>query len=101
ERLVMIRSRLVGPVLGCLAWAGLAAGQVPAPTGAAAPERYVMIQTTGKPPQKCKIIKSWKQADGSTAHQVRVLDSGEILTLVEPAGGKKQASTLPARVETT
>src|SRR5262249_52356315 len=56
ETVVMIRSRLAKSVFGCLAWAGLAAGQVPAPTVSPAPERYLTIQTTGKQPQKCKII---------------------------------------------
>jgi len=43
----------------------------------------ITVQEQGKLAQKCKILKTWKTPEGSTAYQVRALDTGEIMTIVE------------------
>jgi HEAT repeats len=105
----MVRSYWKRTLVSSLAWAGLAFGQQPAgppaPTPAAAPanptERTLTVQEMGKPPTKCRVVKTWKTPDGATAHQVQALSTGEMLTVVEngaptplpgqPAGGRLQA----------
>jgi hypothetical protein len=67
---------------------------VPATSGTAAPvpaatvvkpdDVIITIEEPGKPPQKCKVLKAWHTADGALAREVKDLDTGEILTLVDP-----------------
>ena len=42
-----------------------------------------LARTPGKAAQKCKVMKSWKTAQGAMAYQVQALGSGEIMTIVE------------------
>jgi hypothetical protein len=73
-----------------LAWAGLGRGQAPLPVAApaAAPrERIMAVQETGKPSRKCRLLKTWREADGGTAYEVQALDNKEILTVVEVMSG--------------
>jgi hypothetical protein len=77
-----------------MAWTGLAVGQQPQPPAAVSGERILTIREPGQPEQKYKVLKSWKQKDGTTAYQVRSLTTGEILTLIDPASVVK--STAPA-----
>src|SRR5438128_959663 len=51
----------------------------PAATG----ERLVTIQEPGKPAQKCRILSSWRLEDGTLAHKVQAVDTGEISTLID------------------
>jgi hypothetical protein len=72
--------------MGVLALAGLACGQttpyVHNPTPAPV-DRTIIVQELGKPGQKCKVLKTWREPDGSTATQVQALDTGELMTIVE------------------
>src|SRR5262245_13973602 len=51
----------------------------PAATG----ERLMTIQEPGKPPQQCRILGSYHLEDGTPAHKVQVLATGEISTVVD------------------
>lgn len=67
--------------------AALAGSPTPAAPTAAAPVpegnyRLVMVQESGKPDQKCRVLKVWTMQDGSTAQQVQAMDTGEIMTIV-------------------
>jgi hypothetical protein len=68
-----------------LAWTGLAWGQGTANQGA----RYLLV---GDPPQKCRLLASWRMEDGRRAYDVQALGSGEVLTLYEMAPSKQQGS---------
>ena len=82
----MVRSRWIGLVFGVLAMSGLARGQTTPRVPAAAGEskdRIVVVQEAGKPPQRCKILKTWTEADGTPAFQAQALDTGELMTIEE------------------
>ena len=69
-----------------LAWAGLALGQAPSsPSGIGIGSDLLTVREAGRPDQKCRILKTWKQADGTMAFEVQCLETEEHLTLVEMA----------------
>lgn len=81
----MVRSRWIGPVFGVAAMTGLALGQtkslpVAAPA-ADAPAQTITVREAGKPAQKCKVLKTWTEVDGSRVSQVQALDTGEMMTI--------------------
>lgn len=82
----MDRSRWLGVFVG-LAWTGLAWSQPgPAPTppsGGGA--RFLTVQELDRPAQRCRIVKSWRQPDGSRAFQVESVNGGGTMTIVESA----------------
>ena len=81
----MVRSYWKRTLVSTFTWAGLALGQQPAappaptpPTAPAdQPERTMTVQEMGKPPLKCRILKSWKTAEGTNAYQVQALTTGD------------------------
>lgn len=82
----MVRSvRMAAVVLGVV-WTGLAGAQSPSPLEKA---RYIHVTEEGKPPQRCKLLKTWREADGSPAFQVQAVDTGELITIV---GSSQQGS---------
>jgi hypothetical protein len=83
ETLAMVRSLGIAAVVVGLAWTGLAGAQSVPPGTAAPRERYMTVREEGKPPQRCKLLKTWHEADGSTAFQVQAVDSGELITIVQ------------------
>ncbi len=100
----MVRSQWIGPVFGVLAWTGLAWGQM-TPIAAEADgtkDRYVIVQEAGKPPQRCKVLKTWTNGDGDPAYQAQALDTGELMTIVEtgPASPRPaaQARSMPMHI---
>jgi hypothetical protein len=96
----MTRSSWKGTFVVSLLWAGLAWGQqaVPPASGPVAPaklgERILNVREGDKPAHPCRVLKTWKTADGMLAYQVQALDSGELMTLVE--GGPVVAADEPA-----
>ena len=99
----MVRSIWRKTLVTAVACAGLASAQQPTvspnPPTASAPapaqEQFVTVQETGKSPQRCKVISSWKTAEGATAYKVKALDTGEILTIIE--SGTATTGTQPGR----
>jgi hypothetical protein len=91
------------PLVLTLAWTGLAWAQyalAPSAARAAGSEHYLMV---GDPPQKCRVLASWRMDDGRQAYDVQALDTGEVLTLYEapgarPAGGGGLLSKLRMRI---
>jgi hypothetical protein len=55
-------------------------------------DRVITIQEAGRPPQKCKLLKMWREKDGSMAYLVQALDTAEMLSIVE---SRTQATTTP------
>lgn len=70
---------MVTPVV-TLVLAAAAAAQVPA---AKPGERFMTVQEQNKPAQKCRILHSWREKDGTVAYQVQALDTGEMMSIVE------------------
>src|SRR5437764_13948101 len=94
----MVRSIWKRSLLTSLAWAGLALGQQPASSSRAQStplpvqnQQTITVQEPGKTAQKCKVIKTWKTAERTQAYQVRAIDTGEMMTIVE----RGPATTLP------
>jgi len=58
-------------------------------------QAIITVQEQGKLAQKCKILKTWKTPEGSTAYQVRALDTGEIMTIVESGPVTKLSESGP------
>lgn len=67
----MVRSIWKRTLVASLAWAGLAWAQQPTPSMPADTQAIITVQEQGKLAQKCKILKTWKTPEGSTAYQVR------------------------------
>jgi hypothetical protein len=74
----MVRSSWIGALVGVLACAALTHAQ------STQAERFVMIREAGKPPQKCRVLKCWKDRDGNQVCQVQAVDSGEMMTIQDP-----------------
>jgi hypothetical protein len=96
----MFRSHWMAPAALVLAMAGLARSQgVPAEATPVHKDRFVSIQEVGRPPIRCKLLKSWYEPDGSKAYQVQAVDNGEMISIFEtstggvvpPAAGKAKA----------
>lgn len=78
------------------AWVGLAWSQAPTNPGTAAgSERILTVHENGKA-VRCRVLRQWRQPDGSTAYELQALETGEILTIVEAQGG--QGSSVAGRM---
>src|SRR5262249_30631239 len=88
----MIRSSTgLVAVVGLLACAAVVGAQ------AMQPERLLMVTEADKPAQKCRVLKCWKDKDGNKVCQVQAIDSGEIMTILDPGGaGGPDAVANPA-----
>ncbi|MCI0684543.1 MAG: HEAT repeat domain-containing protein [Gemmataceae bacterium] len=94
-------------VLGLLGSVGLAWSQSPrfnSPAQTAAAERVMTVHENGKA-LRSRVITSWRMANGALAHQLQVIDSGEMLTIVEDGqpmmvsqGANTQVRALPMRI---
>src|SRR5258708_7750988 len=101
----MVWSNWRGAVVVMLAWVGLAWSQAPVPTSSGgAAERIMTVHENGTS-VRCRVVSTWRTAEGATAYQLQVLDSGEMMTIVEdgpaatiqePRAGKVRA--LPMRI---
>src|SRR5262249_12026587 len=74
----MTRSNGIGAVVGLLACAAVVGAQ------AIQPERLIMVTEADKPAQKCRVLKCWRDKDGNKVCQVQAVDSGEMMTILEP-----------------
>src|SRR5262245_23581513 len=85
----MVRSRWWGPGLAVLAWTGLAWGQGWYPQG------VVEVREAGKPPLKCRVLRCWREKDGTPACQVQALATGEVLTILDQPSAPGAPSATP------
>jgi hypothetical protein len=53
-----------------------------APATSAGPERIVTLHENGKS-LRCRVVQTWQLTDGSTAHQLQAIDSGEMITILD------------------
>src|SRR4051812_8685894 len=75
----MIRARWIGAVACALGLAGAGWGQ------SMTPERVVSVKEAGKPAQKCRVLRCWTEKDGSRLCQVQAVDTGEMMTIMDPS----------------
>jgi hypothetical protein len=61
--------------------------------------QYRTIQEAGKPALKCQVMAEWKTPDGVKASQLKAMDSGEIITIVQT--GPVEGSASGAKAMTT
>lgn len=84
----MVRSLRVGTLAAVLAGVvvvGVRGDSLPTPTATAQPERFITIKEDGKGMAKCRVLKCWTQADGCKACEVQVVETGEMMTIVDEA----------------
>src|SRR5689334_12185268 len=94
----MVRSVGIAAMVVGLAWTGLAVAQ----TSSSSPgERFITVREEGKPPQRCKLLKTWHEANGIPAFQVQAVDSGEIMTIVGSAPAPASEGSPQPRAMTT
>jgi hypothetical protein len=92
----MVRSLAIALMVASLGWTGLAWAQSSEDT--ASRPRFITVREEGKSPQRCQIIKSWREPNGAPVFQVRAVDTGEVMTIV---GSAPSASTGDPRAMTT
>jgi hypothetical protein len=71
----MVRSLRIGALIAVLACTAPSWGQV------LQQERYIMVKEDGKNPVKCKVLKTWKEKDGSTVSQVQPEGGGPVMII--------------------
>src|SRR5579883_3494944 len=101
----MVRSHWMGVAALVLASAGLVRGQGFAPAAPAdgRPERFLTVQEVGRPPLRCRVLKSWYEADGSRALQVQAVSTGEMISIFESgasavAPGVRDSTPVASRI---
>lgn len=78
----MVRSVGITAVVLGLAWTGLVGAQSSSSPQTAPRERYLTVSEEGKSPQRCKLLKAWREPNGVPVFQVQSLISGEVMTIV-------------------
>jgi hypothetical protein len=73
----MARSLQVGALVGILVCT------VPAVAQVKTQETIISVKEQDKPAQKCRVLKCWREKDGSKLCQVQAIDTGEIMTILE------------------
>ncbi len=93
----MVRSVGIVAVIVGLAWTGLAGAQSSSPLEKA---RYINVTEEGKPPQRCRLLKTWREANGAAAFQVQAVDTGEMMTIIgtAPQGAGRDAREMTTRI---
>jgi hypothetical protein len=87
----MRRSYSAAVLAGLLLVAGLGVAQQPQQ---AEGEKIMLLTKEGRPPRRCQVLRSWKHPSGGTAYEVKALDNGEIMTVIEH--GEPNAAAKPA-----
>jgi HEAT repeats len=83
----MVWSNWRGAVVMVFAWVGLAWSQAPSPAPTPGKgERIMTVHENGKS-LRCRVLVSWTMEDGAKAFQLKTIDAGEIITIVEDGPG--------------
>lgn len=83
-------------VLLLLASVGLAWSQSPRTNRSASSssERILTVHENGKA-LRCRVVQSWRTNTGAQAHQLQVLDTGEMITIVEDGSPTTVPTSVP------
>ncbi|GIW80564.1 MAG: hypothetical protein KatS3mg105_2371 [Gemmatales bacterium] len=79
----MFRNRWTATVLVAVISAAQAVPQTMTPSPVPTSSQIITVKEPGKPDQRCRILKSWVEPDGSVAFEVQALDTGEKMTIVQ------------------
>ena len=97
----MVRSVEIAAVVVGLALTGFVEAQSSSPAGtAAARPHYILVTEQGRSPQRCKVLKTWNEANGDAAFQVQAVDTGELMTIVSsnPQSAEGARREMPTRI---
>src|SRR5947208_12254130 len=99
----MALARWKTTLVATLAWAGMAWGQASSPSPSfGIGSDLLTVREAGRPDQKCRILKAWKQPDGAMALEVQCLETEEHLTIVEmpssEAGSTDSSKGMKSRI---
>ena len=86
----MVRARWIGTVVAALLGAGLAWGQSPGPLTLSSDtpvDSIITIKEPNQPKVRCKLVRSWREANGAMAYEIQVLATGEKMTIVQTVSG--------------
>jgi hypothetical protein len=98
----MVRTVRIAAVFVGLAWTGLAWAQLSSsPTAAPPTERFMTVRDEGKPPQRCKLIKTWHEPNGVPVFLVQAVNTGELMTIVGSAPMPESPGVPPPKAMTT
>jgi hypothetical protein len=91
----MVRSVGITALVVGLAWTGLAQAQSSSQVQSATSPpkaRHITVREEGKPPLRCRVVKTWRQPNGASAYQVQAVQTGEMLTIASsaPSSGSEQ-----------
>src|SRR5439155_21897370 len=89
----MTRSYTAAVLAGLLLVAGLGVAQQPTKADG---EKIMLLTKEGRPPRRCQVLKSWKHPSGGTAYEVKALDNGEIMTVIEHGPPEPDVAAKPA-----
>lgn len=100
-----LRLQWRGALVVLAAWAGLAvaqAQQLPAPSSSTVksgvPERIVTVTENGKT-IRCRLVETWQLADGTTAHKLQAVESGEFITILDdPSAAPTTGKAMTKRI---
>lgn len=98
----MVKLRWKRTVVTAFAWASMAWAQS-SHTPAPAPElpKTITIQELGKGPERCRILRSWHDANGAVIFEIESIATGQRMTVVENGAVKARAGSQPgSRMET-
>ena len=90
-------------VVGLLASVGLAWSQAPMGNRSTppSPERIMTLHENGKA-LRCRVVQSWRTSNGTQAYQLQVIETGELVTILEDGPATtvpgSSATRLPMRI---
>lgn len=76
--------------------AGLVHAEPAAPAKKQADGDKVMTITDGAKTLKCDVIRSYKHPEGGVAYEVKVQDTGEVMTIIEDEATAKETAAKPS-----
>src|SRR5690349_8403102 len=95
----MVRSYWIGPVVVALAVTGLALSQTSPPAPPAdTRERTLTVQEPDRAALKCRLLKTWRLADGHKAYLVQALTTGEFITIAETADASGPSKAVATKI---
>jgi hypothetical protein len=89
----MRRAYTAAVLAGLLLISGLGLAQQPQKADG---DKIMLLTKEGRPPRRCQVLKSWKHPSGGTAYEVKALDNGEVMTVIEHGEPEPAVSAKPA-----
>ena len=92
----MVRSKWARILIIALASTSLTWGQsAPPATWAPGSPSIITIQEPGKPALKCRLIRTWRDADGTEKEEVQIIGTGETMIMTKTTPSAPAAAAPP------